>query len=172
MNLSDMRFPRRLEAVYTPDAIRLALMKRRSRLWSGSEIEVPSIALTDRVKKALRLHVLKSQILCGFENASERLKNEMAGIRNLRDRTAELHGERVSRLILLSDDGAERLYRHVEHLLRAHWPRVLVCLSDADSRLIGEVVTGKDRQIKLIMAEHKDAVSEILRAIVESGEGR
>ena len=91
MNISDMRFPRRLEAVYTPDAIRLALMERRSRLWSGGELEVPLVALTDRVRKALHLHVLKGQILYGFENASERLGNEMAGIRNLRDRVTELH---------------------------------------------------------------------------------
>jgi hypothetical protein len=38
---------------------------------------------------------------------------------------------------------------------------------DMDGSALGSVITGKERQIKVIMAEHKDAVSELLRALVE-----
>jgi hypothetical protein len=31
---------------------------------------------------------------------------------------------------------------------------------------LGNVITGKDRMIKLVMAEHKDVVSGILRTVV------
>ena len=41
-----------------------------------------------------------------------------------------------------------------------------MCLLDADSGVLGKLVTAKDKQIKLVMAEHKDVVSEILRAIL------
>lgn len=37
---------------------------------------------------------------------------------------------------------------------------------DMDGNALGSVITGKERQIKVIMAEHKEAVSEILRALL------
>ncbi len=141
---------------------------RTARLWQGGELSVPVLALSGSLGKALGTCVLKRRILCGFEAASEKLKNERAGIENARSHTAFPHGARLSRLIFLSNDGAERLYRHVEQLVKSHWPRLLVCLLQADSLLLGKTVTGKDKHVKLVMVEHKDAVSEILRAIVES----
>jgi hypothetical protein len=32
---------------------------------------------------------------------------------------------------------------------------------------MGNLITGQDRKIKLVMAEHKDAVFEMLRTIIE-----
>jgi hypothetical protein len=167
MNLLEIRFPRQLEAVYDPDAVRRVLMRRTARLWSGGNSDVPLIALTDPLKKTLQTAILKGYIRCGFEGVSNKLCGEQAGIALVQGRSAVPHGERISRLILLSDDGAERLYRHVEQLLLYHAPRLIGCLLDVDSSVLGKLVTGKDRRIKLVMAEHKDAVSEILRAIVD-----
>lgn len=170
MNLSEMRFPRQLESLWTPDAISEALTGRTAKLWQGGELSVPVLALSEPLAKTLHRNMLKKRILWGFESASERLKNEKAGIENARRIGAPMHhGSRVSRLILLSNDGAERLYRHAEQLIKSHWPRLLVCMLQADSLLLGKTVTGKDRQIKLVMAEHKDTVSEMLQAVIEAG---
>lgn len=170
MKLSDMRFPRHLEADFErdggADAIRRALAERTRRLWSGGDVDVPLIALDDPLKKALRAAVLKGRVRCGLEGAVQRLDNERAGIADAGRRSGATPGTRVSRLVLLSNDGAERFYRHAEQLARSHAPRLLVCLLDADSSVLGRLVTGKDRQVKLVMAEHKDAVSEILRAVL------
>ena len=166
MSLSGMRFPRHLEADYGPDVIRHALMGRMCRLWSGGALDIPLIAMKNPLKKALQAAMLKSRLRCGFEAVSRKLSNEKAGIAHAREQSDVPQGERISRLILLSNDGAERFYRHVEQLLRSHAPRVLGCLLDADARTLGKLITGKDRQIKLAMAEHKEAVSEILRAIL------
>jgi hypothetical protein len=166
MNFSDMRFPRQLEADYSPDVIRRALMDRTRKLWSGGDLEVPLIAMNDLLKKALRAAMLRRQVRWGLEGVSDKLSSEEAGIASVRARSDIPHGERISRLILLSNDGAERFYRHVEQLLRLHFPRLLACLVDADSGILGELITGKEREIKLVMAEHKDAVSGILRAML------
>ena len=171
MNLSDMRFPRQLEADYGPDVIRHALTDRTLKLWSGGDLDVPLIAMKDPLKKALQAAALKGRLRCGFEGVSHKLNNEKAGIELVRERSDVSRGERISRLILLSNDGAERFYRHVEQLLRSHAPRLLVCLLDADAGVLGKLVTAKDRPIKLVMAEHKDAVSEILRAILGGAGG-
>jgi hypothetical protein len=166
MNLSGMRFPRQLEADYSPDAIRHALKDRTCKLWSGGDLDIPLIAMQDPLKKALQAAVLKGRLRCGFEGVLHKLNNEKAGIAHVREHSDASGGGRISRLILLSNDGAERFYRHVEQLLRSHAPRLLGCLLDTDSNVLGKFITGEERQIKLAMAEHKDAVSEILRAIL------
>jgi hypothetical protein len=166
VNLSHMRFPRQLEVDHDPETIRRVLMSRTVKLWTGGNLDVPLIAMSRPLGNALQTAMLRGQIRCGFEGISDKLKNERAGITNVRERGDAPYGERVSRLILFSNDGAERFYRHIESLLQLHSPRLLGCLLDMDSSALGKLITGKDRPIKLVMAEHKDAVSDVLRAIV------
>jgi hypothetical protein len=166
MNLSDIRFPRQLEADNIAEAIRQALMARTVKLWPGGHLDVSMIAMSDPLKKALQKAILKGQIRCGFEAIFDKLESERKGIANVRERQGAPYGDRVSRLLLFSNDGAERLYRHIEHLLQAHAPRLIGCLLDIDGIALGNLITGKDRKIKLVMAEHKEVVSDILRAII------
>jgi len=165
MNLSDIRFPRQLEADGTAETIRSALMARTVKLWSGGDLDVAIITMDDPLKKVLRRARLQGRLQYGFETVSGKLADESKGIENVRGRGAP-YGDRVSRLLLFSNDGAERFYRHVESLLQAHAPRLLGCLLDIDGIALGSAVTGKEAHIKLVMVEHKDAVSEILRTMV------
>jgi len=166
VSISDIRFPRQLEADHSDDSIRQTLMAHTAKLWPGGVIDVPMIPMSDPLEKALRKGRLQGHVLLGFEAISEKLDHEKKGIMNVRNRADTPYGERVSRLLLFSNDGAERLYRHIEHLLQTHAPRLLGCLLNIDSGALGHAVTGKDSRIKLVMAEHKEAVSEILRATV------
>jgi hypothetical protein len=166
MNLSDIRFPRQLEADNIAETIRQALMARTVKLWPGGLLDVSMITMSDPLKKTLQKARLKGQIRCGFEAIFDKLENERKGIANVRERQGVHYGDRVSRLLLFSNDGAERLYRHIEHLLQAHAPRLLGCLLDIDGSTLGNLITGKDRKIKLVMAEHKEVVSDILRGII------
>jgi hypothetical protein len=168
MNLSDIRFPRQLEADGNAETIRQALMARTVKLWPGGHLDVSMIMMSDPLKKALQKARLKGQIRCGFEAIFDKLENERKGIANVRERQGAPYGDRVSRLLLFSNDGAERLYRHIEHLLQAHAPRLIGCLLDIDGSTLGNLITGKDRKIKLVMAEHKEVVSDILRGIIAS----
>jgi len=165
MNLSDMHFPRQLEADGTVEIIRGALMARTVKLWPGGDLDVSIITMSDPLKKVLQKAMLKGQIRCGFEAIFDKLESERKGIANVRERKGGSYGDRVSRLLLFSNDGAERFYRHIEHLLQVHAPRLLGCLLDINGSALGNVITGKDKMIKLVMAEHKEVVSEILRTI-------
>jgi hypothetical protein len=55
MNLSDMRFPRELEADYSPDVIRHVLTDRTDKLWLCGDLDVPMIAMKDPLKKVLQI---------------------------------------------------------------------------------------------------------------------
>jgi hypothetical protein len=168
MNLSDIRLPRQLEADDNAETIRQALMARTVKLWPGGHLDVSMITMSDPLKKALQKARLKGQIRCGFEAIFDKLENERKGIANVRERQGAPYGDRVSRLLLFSNDGAERLYRHIEHLLQAHAPRLIGCLLDIDGSTLGNLITGKDKKIKIVMAEHKEVVSDILRGIIAS----
>ena len=165
MNWSNIRLPRELEADHTAGVVRQVLTDRTVKLWPGGELDVPCIAMTDPLEKALLHAKLLGQVRCGFEDILAALENEARGIENARKQKGVPASDRVSRLLLFSTDGAERFYRHVEQLLQVHAPRVLGCLLDIDGTALGKLITGKERVVKLVMAEHKEAVSSILRAM-------
>ncbi len=166
MNLSDMRFPRQLEADGSADIIRGSLMARTSKLWAGSSSDVPVITLNESMKAVLKQARARGRIRYGLEQILQKLASEKTGIANVRGRSDSPYGDRLSRLLLVSNDGAERLYRNIEQVLDAHAPRLLCCMLDIDSAALGKFFTDKEVTIKIVMAEHKDVLSDILRAMV------
>jgi len=166
MNLTDMHFPRQLEAEGSSEIIRRELMARTTKLWSGSDIAVPVITLSESLKVVLKRARLQGRIRYGFGPIIEKLDGEKKGIANVRRQASVPYGDRASRLLLCSNDGAVRFYRHVEQVLQEHAPRLLCCLLDIDGDALGHLITGSDGVIKIIMAEHKDVVSDVLRALV------
>ncbi len=164
MDISGIKLPRVLE-VDSGD-VREILASRTVQLWSGSDLSIPIITLSDPFKKALRKANLNGSIRCGLDAISDKLDSEKKGIDHLRKGKGLPGGERVSRLLLVSNDGAERFYRRIEGLLRLHAPRLLCCILDVDSNTMGNIITGKEKQIKAVMAEHKETVSIILRTLL------
>lgn len=166
MNLADIRFPRELETDNTAEIIRRALLAHTVKLRPDSDFVVSRIEMTSPLKNALRKARLNGQISCGFEAIAAKLESERKGIASVRERTAAPYGKRISRLLLFSNDGAGRLYRHIEQILKVHAPRLLGCLVNIDSNVFGPLITGQDSKIKVVMVEHKGVVCEILRAMV------
>ena len=169
MNISAMRFPRQLETDGSAEIIRKALLVRTTKLWAGSKISVPLISLQKPLKMALQKARLQGRIHYGFEPIFEKLAAEKKGIANVQRQTGVSSGDRISRLLLFSNDGAERFYRHVEQALQTHAPRLLGCFLDIDGSALGHLITGKEGVIKIVMAEHKDVVSGILWALIADG---
>ena len=168
MNISEMRFPRQLEADGSDTAIRRALMAKTTKLWPDSRFAVPVIELCESLKKALKTARLQGRIRCGAEAIFEKLAAEKTGIAQVKSQSPAPYGDRVSRLLLFSNDGAERFYRNIEQTILTHSPRLLGCLLDIDGEALGQLITGREGIIKIVMAEHKDVVSAILRALVEN----
>jgi hypothetical protein len=164
--ISDIRLPRELEAEGAAGAICEALTARTFPLLPDGDFSVPMITMGDPLKKVLQRANLNGRIRWGLEAISDKLAREKRGIDNLWEGRGLPRGERVSRLLLISNDGAQRFYRHIEHLLQFYAPRLLGCMLDMDGSALGSVITGKEKQIKVIMAEHKEVVSEILRTLV------
>ena len=171
MNIADMRLPRQLEADNSDETIRQVLMKCAEKIMPGGKIDVPVIDWSEPLKIALRNARLQGRIRVGLEAITEKLESEKYGIKNAHQSSGAKYGDRISRLLLFSNDGADRFYRHIEQVLEQNAPRLLGCKLNVDAGVLGELFLGKDKKIKIIMAEHKDVVSGVLTAIAAVNNG-
>lgn len=150
--------PRQVESDPRVGDVRRVLAARAAALWSGGVLPVARLALTPALGAALVRARELGYVRRGLEAVADALDAQRAGL---------LPGQdvRVSRLLVCADDGAERFYRGVERELRDHAPRVLGCVLDADGAALGRLMYGAGATAKLVLVEHKDAVSDVLLAL-------
>ena len=122
MNIANIRLPRQLEADSSSEAIRQVLISCAAKLMPCGKIDVPLIKWSDTLKMALQKARLQGRIRVGLESISEKLANESYGIKNAHQSSGATYGDRISRLLLFSNDGADRFYRHIEQLLEQNAP--------------------------------------------------
>jgi hypothetical protein len=171
LNPPVLRLPRLIESGPRGPQILHMLTTHTRLLWEGGEIEVPVASLSAELETALRGAHNAGRVVRGLESAERRLVLEERGIRLADGKSRVQRGERVSRLLVLSDDGAERFYRKVESLLRQYGPRVLAVRLEVDATTLGELIFGEGCLARLLMLEHKEAVSATLLAMAGQGMG-
>ncbi|MFH1082848.1 MAG: hypothetical protein ABIE47_04225 [Pseudomonadota bacterium] len=170
LNGQALRLPRLVEADPRGQELSRTLTTRTRPLWQGSETEVPACTLSPELVEVLRNAHRAGQVVRGLESAARRLANEDRGL-GLADRHSGVpRGVRVSRLLVMADDGAERFYRQVETLLRRHVPRLLALRLDVDAEAFGALIFGPGRLARLLMLDHKEAVGAFLLALAEPSE--
>ncbi len=101
----------------------------------------------------------------GLEGAERRLAEEQRGLEIAAARQTSTPSVRISRLLVMTDDGAERFYRNVDSLLRRHGPRLFAIRLETDEHTLGSLLFGADRIARLVLLEHKSAVAELLLAV-------
>jgi hypothetical protein len=163
--VSTLRLPKAVEA--DPRAARLLrdLAAHAAPLWSGGEVRVAEARLDDALAAALRSAHAASRIVRGLESAETTLDAEERGLRSADRASGVARGARVSRLLLVTNDGAERFYRQVETLLRRHRDRVVAVRLAIDAESLGALLFGPGRRARLVLVEHKDAVAALLLAL-------
>jgi len=163
--VSVLRLPKQVEEGTGVEHFARELAARGKPLWSGSELRIAEVGAAPGLKTALKSVYSAGRIVRGYEDAERSLAAEARGLSHVDKKTGVVRGGRVSRLLILADDGAERLYRNVESLLRKHEPRLLALRVSANERALGEMVFGGGQVARLLLVEHKDAVSTVLLAV-------
>jgi len=160
-----LRLPRLLEADPRGSQLLLNLRSLGRPLWKGSELDIPWTGLNRELAGALKQASGAGQVVRGLEKAEQILAAEERGLRLVDNQTGVTRGIRISRLLLVSSDGAERFYRRVEALLRRHGPRVMVVGLETDAKGLGGILFGSGGFARLIMLKHKEAVASVLLAM-------
>jgi hypothetical protein len=158
-------FPRAIEADGSATALRSRLGADVRPLWRGAAVHVPVVRMDVRLEAALASAARVGGLVVGLEAAERALAREEQGLGALAARSQAARPVRISRLLLLASDGAERFYRSAERVLAPHAARVLGCRLDASARELGRVVLGHEAGVKAVLVSHKDAVIAVLRAL-------
>lgn len=139
-------------------------------LWRESEIRIPVATMTPELAAALRNTYRSGQLVRSLENAERTLAAEDRGLLMADRRTGGQRGVRVSRLLLLANDGAERFYRKIDALLHRCGPRVLAVRLEIDEKELGELLFGPHNVARLLLLVHKQAVGSVLLAMANQWE--
>jgi len=166
-----LRLPRGIEG---PDAVALAaeLVARARPLWAGGELGATRVETFPVLESALKSAYSAGRIVRGMEAAERVLAVEQRGLEQVDRATGAPRGGRISRLLVLADDGSERFYRSVESLLRRHAPRVLALRLDVGEAGLGQLLFGRDEVARLVLVEHREAVSAVLQALAAAWSGK
>lgn len=167
----ELRLPRAVEA--HPAASRFAgeLQARSAPLWTDGETNAVCCTLTPRVALCLENARDAGHLARGLEGAARELAAEDRGLRKVDRRTNVVRGGRVSRVLVLANDGAERFYRNVDKLVREHRPRVLALRTTSDQEALAASIFGPGQLVRALLLTHKDAVSELLLALADDWTG-
>jgi hypothetical protein len=157
--------PREIEADPAHAAIRARLAAETRALWAGGQAVVPVLPFDTPLGDALGAAGRAGHLVLGVERAEDALAAEAHGLTVAARRSGAAPGARVSRLLLVTHDGAERLYRHIERLTATHAPRVLTAVVAADAATLGRTTTGREATVKVVLVQHKQAVAALLRAL-------
>jgi len=171
--METLRLPKKLADDPRAACLTRELAERSAPLWAGGELRAARIDVEPDLVAALRSAFSAGRIVRSFEGAERALAAEETGLAQADRASGVERGKRVSRLLILADDGAERFYRNVESLLRRHAPRVLALRVATDESTLGELLFGPGQRARLLLVEHKDAVAQVLSALAArwSGDG-
>jgi hypothetical protein len=152
-------------------ALLQSLIAYAQPICNDSEISV-SVAQFDGLESALQSAHVAGRVVRGLESAERALAVEERGLHLVDQKSGVKRGERVSRLLLLANDGSNGFYRNVEKLLRRHAPRVLAIRLDVDAAGLGTPLFGVGSTSRLLMIQHKEAVAAVLFSFAEQFENR
>ena len=166
MSIQSLRLPKLVESDPRGTALLQCLIEHAQPIRADSEISVPA-AQFDGLVGALQSAHRAGRVVRGLETAKRTLAAEEHGLRLVDQTSGVKRGGRVSRLLLLADDGSDGFYRQVENLLRRHGPRVLAIRLDVDAAGLGALLFGAGRATRLLMIQHKEAVAAVLFGCAE-----
>ena len=166
MNIQSLRLPRLVESDPCGPALLQSLIACARPIRADSEVLVPVVRLEGIESVVFYAH-RAGRIVRGLETAERTLAGEERGLRLADEKSGVARGGRVSRLLLLANDGSDGFYRQVENLLKRHGPRVLAIRLDVDGAGLGEPLFGAGHPARLLMIQHKEAVAAILLGFAE-----
>ncbi len=131
-------------------------------------IKVPSVELSDKLIHALAFARRCGSLRGGLESIETLLQTEEAGLVAIRAKQKQKDPNRISRVLLFSNDGSERFYRHCDALLLKYKSRVFGIKINASSTLLGKTFFGKEKAVKAMLVTRKDAVIKVLSIITSN----
>ncbi len=157
-----MDLPKQLAKEHIESDVREALERESIELCAGSEISIPILELTPELRKEIFYAKALGEVTIGYDPIEKRLLHELRGLQKVGNQ-----GERVSRLLMVTNDGSPRFYRELEFLHKKHGGRVMICRLDVDSAIMGGILGLKETLVKAALLNRKRSVVNVLKSLLK-----
>jgi ribosomal protein L7Ae-like RNA K-turn-binding protein len=162
------RLPKKLAGTEEGRKIFTVLNSHLVSLLPGGDYLIPSFPMSQTIIDTLNSARRTGRLIRGLEEAEKKLAAERKGITGADLKTSSVRNERISRLVVIADDGSERFYRQTKKLVEQNNPRVLAMHLDATSFELGERIFGPGKRALFLLINHKDAVINFLTSLVKN----
>ena len=159
--IAKMKLPKQLEKECVEPGVRAALKGESIALHSASAITIPVLKLTPKLRTNIFYAKSLGELIIGYEAIERALANELRGLQKI-----DSLSDRVSRLLMVTNDGSPRFYREFEFLQKRQGARVLICRLDVDSVLMGNILGFKDQVVKAVLLNKKKSVINVLKSLL------
>lgn len=161
-----LKLPRKIEADPRKAELEALLASDLRPLWEGGNFQIPTIPLSPAFESALIKALHFKQLEMGLEQIERTLGSEKKGLDALQKKQGTPAAHRVSRLLIIANDGAERFNRACESLLRLHGDRLLCLHVDVPCAELSQKLFGAQKQVKAILVSDRDAVTTLLFSLL------
>ncbi len=159
-----MKLPRQLESDGVEADVRAALGKEMIGLCSDSEMRIPVLAANTELRKHIFYAKSIGELIIGLEAIEKALTNELRGLQKVCATQAQ--GERVARLLIVTNDGSSRFYRELTFLQGKQGARLMICRLDVDSAMMGDILCLKNKHVKAVLLNRKRSVVNVLKSLL------
>lgn len=163
-----LKLPRLLETETENQLLFLTLQKSFQIFSTSGIVKVPYVELSEKLIQALAFARRCGTLRGGLESIETFLQTEEAGLVALRSKQGLKVPNRISRILIFSNDGSERFYKQCESLLVKYSGRVLGLRVNVDSKTFGKMFFGSEKAVKAVLVSRKDAVVKVLSAIISN----
>jgi hypothetical protein len=157
-----MDLPKQLAKEHIEPDVRAALHRERIELCAGSELSIPLLELTPELREEIFYAKALGEVTIGYEPIEKRLLHELRGLQKV-----DNQGERVSRLLMVTNDGSPRFYRELEFLHKKQGGRLLICRLDVNSAIMGGILGLKETPVKAALLNRKTSVVNVLKSLLK-----
>jgi hypothetical protein len=155
-----MKLPKQLEEESLESDVRAALERESIELCSDSDIRIPLLKMNPELRKHIFYAKSLREVIIGYEAIERFLANELRGLQKVHDQS-----DRVSRLLIVTNDGSPRFYRELEFLHKRQGGRVMICRLDVGSAVMADILGFKDKRVKAVLLNRKTSVISVLKSL-------
>lgn len=161
MSVLNLKLPKDIVKEGIEENVLAALGQNSFPISSGPDVFIPSIELKPELRKNIFYAKSLGELVIGYENIEKELASERSGLHHVGNRS-----ERVSRLLIVTNDGSQRFYRELTYLQHKEGGRVLICHLNISSLEMGEILAMPGRSVKAVLINRKTSVANVLKALV------
>ena len=158
--VSGMKLPKQLAKEGVEADVRTELERESFELLPGSGICIPSLRINPELRKNIFYAKSLGELVFGYEAIGKVLAGERKGLQKVGNQS-----DRVSRLLLVTNDGSPRFYRELKFLQHKESGRVLICRLDIGSGVMGDILGMTGNSVKAVLLNRKLSVVNTLKSL-------